>query len=58
MIGAILGRIGEAARTGRYRGCPFLNAAAGDPAPAVTAPLLVALSDGLLEIAYLDARRR
>jgi AcrR family transcriptional regulator len=26
----------------------------GDPAPAVTASLLVALSDGLLEIAYLD----
>lgn len=26
----------------------------GDPAPSVTASLLVALSDGLLEIAYLD----
>lgn len=31
-----------------------LSAAAGDPAPAITASLLVALSDGLLEIAYLD----
>lgn len=85
MIAAILGRIGEAAIAGDYRGCPFLNAAAeypdpagpvrkaidarrawyrgvlqkllaadGDPAPSVTASLLVALSDGLLEIAYLD----
>ena len=31
-----------------------LLAAAGDPAPAVTASLLVAVSDGLLESAYLD----
>ncbi len=31
-----------------------LLAADGDPAPALTASLLVALSDGLLEIAYLD----
>lgn len=31
-----------------------LLAADGDPAPSVTASLLVALSDGLLEIAYLD----
>jgi AcrR family transcriptional regulator len=31
-----------------------LLSADGDPAPAVTASLLVALSDGLLEIAYLD----
>ncbi|OEO32311.1 TetR family transcriptional regulator [Devosia insulae DS-56] len=31
-----------------------LLAADGDPAPEVTASLLVALSDGLLEIAYLD----
>ncbi len=31
-----------------------LLATAGDPAPAVTASLLVALSDGLLESAYLD----
>ena len=85
MIAAVLGRIGEAAVGGGYRGCPFLNAAAeypdasspvrravdarrvwyhgvlrdllaadGDPAPDVTASLLVALSDGLLEIAYLD----
>jgi AcrR family transcriptional regulator len=29
----------------------------GDPAPSVTASLLVALSDGLLEIAYLDDPR-
>jgi AcrR family transcriptional regulator len=29
-------------------------AAAGQPSPTVTASLLVALSDGLLEIAYLD----
>jgi AcrR family transcriptional regulator len=34
-----------------------LLAADGDPAPAVTASLLVALSDGLLEIAYLDDAR-
>lgn len=31
-----------------------LLAADGDPAPSVTASLLVALSDGLLETAYLD----
>lgn len=31
-----------------------LLVADGDPAPSVTASLLVALSDGLLEIAYLD----
>lgn len=30
----------------------------GDPVPEVTASLLVALSDGLLEIAYLDDPRR
>lgn len=88
MIAAILGRIGDAATGGGYRGCPFLNAAAeypdpegpvrkaidarrawyhgllgqllaedGDPSPSVTASLLVALSDGLLEIAYLDDAR-
>lgn len=88
MIAAILGRIGDAAIGGGYRGCPFLNAAAeypdpegpvrkaidarrawyhgllrqllaenGDPTPSVTASLLVALSDGLLEIAYLDDAR-
>ena len=34
-----------------------LLAADGDPAPSVTASLLVALSDGLLEIAYLDDAR-
>lgn len=86
MIAAIVGRIGDAAAAGDYRGCPFLNAAGeypdpagpvrqaidarrvwyhatlrdllaadGDPAPAVTASLLVAVSDGLLESAYLDA---
>ena len=85
MIAAIMGRIGEAAVAGGYRGCPFLNAAAeypdresrvrqvvdarrawyheslrtlvteaGDPTPDDTASLLVALSDGLLETAYLD----
>lgn len=32
-------------------------AADGDPAPAVTASLLVAMSDGLLETAYLDDPR-
>jgi hypothetical protein len=31
-----------------------LLAADGDPVPSVTASLLVALSDGLLESAYLD----
>ena len=31
-----------------------LLAADGDPAPSITASLLVALSDGLLETAYLD----
>ncbi len=85
MIAAIMGRIGDAAVAGGYRGCPFLNAGAeypdpaspvrqtidarrawyhdvlrqllaedGDRTPSVTASLLVALSDGLLEIAYLD----
>jgi AcrR family transcriptional regulator len=85
MIAAIIGRIGDAAVAGGYRGCPFLNAAAeypdpaspvrraidarrawyhdrlrnllaedGDRTPSVTASLLVALSDGLLETAYLD----
>ncbi|BCH26162.1 TetR family transcriptional regulator [Mesorhizobium sp. L-8-10] len=34
-----------------------LLAADGDPAPSVTASLLVALSDGLLESAYLDDSR-
>lgn len=85
MISAIMERISEAVVAGRWRGCPFLNAAAeypdpaspvrqainarrvwyhdslqnllaedGDPTPSVTASLLVALSDGLLESAYLD----
>ncbi len=84
-IAAIVGRIGDAAIAGGYRGCPFLNAAAeyadpassvrraigmqrqwyrdllkdlladaGDPTPKVTAELLVAISDGLLESAYID----
>ena len=88
MVAAVLGRIGEAVLVGKWRGCPFLNAAAeypdpespvrkaidarrawyhrtlrellaadGDPAPSVTASLLVALSDGLLETAYLDDPR-
>ena len=35
-----------------------LLAADGDPAPAVTASLLVAVSDGLLESAYLDDPER
>lgn len=34
-----------------------LLAADGDPAPSVTASLLVALSDGVLETAYLDGSR-
>lgn len=34
-----------------------LLAADGDPTPSVTASLLVALSDGLLEIAYLDGSK-
>ncbi|HTV71377.1 MAG TPA: TetR/AcrR family transcriptional regulator [Rhizobiaceae bacterium] len=85
MIGAIMGRIGDAVVGGGWRGCPFLNAASeypdaasavrraidarriwyhgilrdlleadGDPASATTASLLVAMSDGLLESAYLD----
>jgi AcrR family transcriptional regulator len=35
-----------------------LLAAAGDPAPPVTASLLVAVSDGLLESAYLDGSEK
>jgi AcrR family transcriptional regulator len=35
-----------------------LLAAAGDPAPPVTASLLVAISDGLLESAYLDGSEK
>ena len=35
-----------------------LLAATGDPAPLVTASLLVAVSDGLLESAYLDDPER
>lgn len=44
-----------AARRAWYHGLlRDLLAEDGDPAPAVTAALLVALSDGLLESAYLD----
>jgi AcrR family transcriptional regulator len=44
-----------AARRTWYHGLlQDLLAADGDPAPSVTASLLVAMSDGLLEIAYLD----
>ena len=44
-----------AARRAWYRrSLRDLLAADGDPAPAVTASLLVAVSDGLLESAYLD----
>lgn len=44
-----------AARREWYHGLLRKHLAAdGDPAPAVTASLLVAVSDGLLEVAYLD----
>lgn len=47
------------ARRAWYRGLlRKLLAAAGDSTPTVTAALLVALSDGLLESAYLDDPRR
>lgn len=39
-------------------GLESLLAEDGDPAPPVTASLLVALSDGLLESAYLDDAER
>jgi AcrR family transcriptional regulator len=43
------------ARRAWYHAClRKLLAADGDPAPSVTASLLVSLSDGLLESAYLD----
>lgn len=44
----------EERRAWYHRRLRDLLTADGDPAPAVTASLLVALSDGLLEIAYLD----
>ena len=44
----------DARRTWYHGVLRQLLAADGDPTPSVTASLLVALSDGLLEIAYLD----
>ncbi len=44
----------EARRVWHHDSLRKLLAADGDPAPSVTASLLVALSDGLLEAAYLD----
>lgn len=44
----------DARRTWQHGALRKLLAEDGDPAPAVTASLLVALSDGLLEMAYLD----
>ena len=44
----------DARRAWHHASLRDLLAAAGDPAPAVTASLLVAVSDGLLESAYLD----
>ena len=44
----------DARRTWYHDVLQQLLAADGDPNPSVTASLLVALSDGLLEIAYLD----
>ena len=44
----------DARRTWYHGVLQQLLAADGDPAPSVTASLLVALSDGLLETAYLD----
>jgi AcrR family transcriptional regulator len=44
----------DARRAWYHRSLRKLLAADGDPAPSVTASLLVALSDGLLESAYLD----
>jgi AcrR family transcriptional regulator len=47
-------RVIDARRAWYHQTLRDLLAADGDPAPAVTASLLVALSDGLLESAYLD----
>jgi AcrR family transcriptional regulator len=44
----------DARRSWYHDSLRALLAADGDPAPSVTASLLVALSDGLLESAYLD----
>jgi len=44
----------DARRAWYHDGLRDLLAADGDPAPSVTASLLVAVSDGLLESAYLD----
>jgi AcrR family transcriptional regulator len=44
----------DARRTWYHGTLRDLLAADGDPAPAITASLLVALSDGFLEVAYLD----
>jgi AcrR family transcriptional regulator len=44
----------DARRAWHHETLRSLLVAAGDPAPAATASLLVALSDGLLESAYLD----
>lgn len=44
----------DARRAWYHRSLRDLLAAEGDPAPAVTASLLVAVSDGLLESAHLD----
>jgi len=44
----------DARRSWYHDGLRDLLAADGDPAPSVTASLLVAVSDGLLESAYLD----
>ena len=44
----------DARRSWYYDSLRDLLAADGDPAPSVTASLLVAVSDGLLESAYLD----
>jgi AcrR family transcriptional regulator len=47
-------RVIDARRAWHHDSLRQLLAADGDPAPSVTASLLVALSDGLLESAYLD----
>jgi AcrR family transcriptional regulator len=44
----------DARRTWYHDSLRILLAEAGDPTPPVTASLLVAISDGLLESAYLD----
>jgi AcrR family transcriptional regulator len=44
----------DARRSWYHGGLHDLLAADGDPAPSITASLLVAVSDGLLESAYLD----